>query len=67
MAWIIKQKLKGMPSAKLAFAQGISELMLHHIMRIYKEQRFDALKNQKTGCAAIFWINALPELFLKKV
>ena len=47
--WLVKQRLKGVSSSKLALAQGISESMVRRIVRLYRAEGFDALKDHKTG------------------
>ena len=47
--WIVKQKLKGVPTAKTALAQKVSRMTISKILRIYKEQGWDGLKDHKTG------------------
>jgi len=47
--WLVKQRLNGVDPSKLILAQNISESMLRRIMRVYKEDGFDGLKDHKTG------------------
>lgn len=47
--WIVKQKLRGVSTSKLALAQNVSRMTISNILRIYKEQGFEGLKDHKTG------------------
>jgi len=47
--WIVKQRLKGISPSRLALAQGISESMVRRLVRIYKQDGWDGLKDHKTG------------------
>lgn len=47
--WIVKQRLRGVSPTKLALAQGISNGIVRRIMRIYKEDGWDGLKDHITG------------------
>lgn len=47
--WIVKQRLKGVSPSKLALAQRVSDSTIRKIVRIYKEQGWDSLKDHKTG------------------
>ena len=47
--WIIKQKLRGISTSKIALAQKVSNSTVRKLVRIYKEQGWDGLKDHKTG------------------
>lgn len=47
--WIVKQRLKGLSPSKIALSQGVSEGIVRRILRIYKEDGWDGLKDHKTG------------------
>jgi len=47
--WIVKQRIKGISPSKLARAQCVSEGMVRKLVRIYKEEGWDGLKDHKTG------------------
>ena len=47
--WIVKQRLKGASPSKLALAQKVSDSTVRTLVRIYKEQGWDGLKDHKTG------------------
>lgn len=47
--WIVKRYLKGVPSSRLALAQGIHRSAVYQIIDNYKEQGWDGLKDHKTG------------------
>jgi len=47
--WIVKQKLREVSTSKLALAQNVSRMTISNILRIYKEQGFEGLKDHKTG------------------
>lgn len=47
--WIVKQYLKGTPTKYLASAQKVSTRTIQNIVKIYKEDGFDGLKDHKTG------------------
>lgn len=48
-AWIVKQKLKGVSPSEIALAQKVSDGMVRRILRTYKEDGWDGLKDHKTG------------------
>ncbi|MBU1974968.1 MAG: DDE-type integrase/transposase/recombinase [Nanoarchaeota archaeon] len=47
--WIVKQRIKGISPSKIALAQRISEGMVRRIVRTYKSEGWDGLKDHKTG------------------
>lgn len=47
--WIVKQKLRGMPSAQICAAQRITRMALSKIMATYAQYSWDGLKDHKTG------------------
>lgn len=47
--WIVKQKIKGISTFKIALAQRISSSMVRRLVRIYKQYGWDGLKDHKTG------------------
>src|SRR3989344_6391703 len=47
--WIVKQRLNGVSPSKVALSQGISESMVRRLLRIFKEQGWDGLKDHKIG------------------
>lgn len=47
--WIVKQRIKGISPSKIALAQRISESMVRRIVRTYKSEGWDGLKDHKTG------------------
>lgn len=47
--WIIKQRLKGVSPSKLALAQSVTGSMVRRLIRIYKSESWDGLKDHKTG------------------
>jgi putative transposase len=47
--WIVKQILKGISPIQVAMAQRISDSMVRRIMRTYREECWDGLKDHKTG------------------
>lgn len=47
--WIVKQYLKGVSTQYIASAQKISTRTVQKLVRIYKEDGFDGLKDHKTG------------------
>ena len=47
--WIVKQKLIGTPTSKIALAQKVSRMTISKIIRTYKEYGWDGLKDCKTG------------------
>ena len=48
-AWIIKQKLKGMPSSYVASCQKVSTRTVQLLVKKYKEEGWSSLKDHKTG------------------
>ena len=47
--WIVRQRLKGLSPSKLALAQNVSDRTVRKLVRIYKEQGWEGLKDHKTG------------------
>jgi len=47
--WIVKQKLKGNSTSEIALAQKVTRMTISKIMRIFKEEGWDGLKDHKTG------------------
>ena len=47
--WIVRQRLKGISPSKLALAQNVSNRTVRKLIRIYKEQGWEGLKDHKTG------------------
>jgi len=47
--WVVKQRLKGISTTKLCQAQGISRMTVSNLVRGYKEDGWDGLKDHKTG------------------
>ena len=47
--WIVRQRLKGISPSKLALAQNVSNRTVRKLIRIYKEQEWEGLKDHKTG------------------
>ncbi len=47
--WIVKQRLKGISPLKLAMAQNVSDSTVRKLIRIYKNEGWDGLKDHKTG------------------
>jgi len=47
--WIVKQRIKGISPSKIALAQKISEGLVRRLVRIYKKEGWDGLKDHKTG------------------
>lgn len=47
--WIVKQRLKGFSTERLCQAQGISRMTVSNLVRRYKEDGWDGLKDHKTG------------------
>lgn len=47
--WIVKQYLKGIPSSKLALSQEVTSRTVQILVKTYKEQGWDGLKDHKTG------------------
>jgi len=47
--WIVKQKLNGNSTSEIALAQKVTRMTISKIMRIYKEEGWNGLKDHKTG------------------
>ena len=47
--WIVKQYLRGIPTSKIALSQKITPRTVQILVKIYKEQGWDGLKDHKTG------------------
>ena len=47
--WIVKQRSKGIPTKDVALSQCVTERTVQKIVRKYKEQGLDALRDYKTG------------------
>ncbi len=47
--WIVKQKLKGVSTSKIALSQKINRRTIYKILDKYKEFGWDGLKDHKTG------------------
>jgi putative transposase len=47
--WIVKQRIKGVSPSKIALAQKVSESIVRRLVRIYKREGWDGLKDHKTG------------------
>ena len=47
--WIVKQYLKGVSTCKLALAQRVSRMTVSNLVRAYREDGWDGLKDHKTG------------------
>lgn len=47
--WIVKQRLKGVQPFRISLAQGISEGMVRRLVRVYKREGWEGLKDHKTG------------------
>jgi len=47
--WIVKQRQKGRPVKEVALAQDVSERTVRDIMKCYREEGWDGLKDHKTG------------------
>jgi putative transposase len=57
--WIVKQKIKSVSPSKIALAQGVSDSIVRRILRIYKSEGWDGLKDHKTGrCETLLNPNA---------
>lgn len=48
-AWIVKQRLKGVPVKRVALAQKVSEGYVRRLMRVYKAEGYEGLVDHKTG------------------
>ena len=47
--WIVKQRLKGVNTNRVALSQGVTDRAARDIMRAYNENGWDGLKDHKTG------------------
>ena len=47
--WIVKQRLKGVSTSKVALSQSISTRTVQKLVKAYTESGWDALKDHKTG------------------
>ena len=47
--WIVKQCLKGIPTSKVALCQKVTPRTAQILVKTYKEQGWDGLKDHKTG------------------
>jgi len=47
--WIVKQCLKGIPTSKVALSQKVTPRTAQILVKIFKEQGWDGLKDHKTG------------------
>ena len=47
--WIVKQRQKGISPYTLALAQGVSDGIIRRIVRTFKKDGWDSLKDHKTG------------------
>ncbi len=47
--WIVKQRLKGLSTSKIASSQKITPRTVQILIKTYKEQGWDGLKDHKTG------------------
>ena len=47
--WIVKQYLKGTPTSKIALSQAITPRSVQKLVKIYKQDGWDGLKDHKTG------------------
>ena len=47
--WIVKQHLKGISTSKICLAQKISRMTVSNVVRMYKQDGWEALKDHKTG------------------
>ena len=48
-AWIVKQRLNGIPTSKVALSQNISTRTVQKLVKIYHQFGWDGLKDHKTG------------------
>jgi len=48
-AWIVKQYLRGASTSKIALSQNISPRMVQKLVKKYKQDSWDGLKDNKTG------------------
>jgi len=51
--WIVKQRLNGVPTNKIALAQKVSRMTLFNVMACYNQYGWDGLKDHKTGRSEI--------------
>ena len=47
--WIVKQKLKGVSTNKICLSQKISRMTVSKLMKVYRQDGWDGLKDHKTG------------------
>jgi len=47
--WIVKQRLSGVSTSKIALSQNISTRTVQKLVKIYREFSWDGLKDHKTG------------------
>lgn len=47
--WIVKQRLNGVPTSKVALSQNISTRTVQKIVKVYHQLGWDGLKDHKTG------------------
>jgi putative transposase len=47
--WIVKQHLKGISTNRLAYSQNVTRMTVSKLVRNYKENGWDGLKDHKTG------------------
>lgn len=47
--WIVKQYLKGSSTSKIALSQSVTPRSVQKLVKIYKQDGWDGLKNHKTG------------------
>jgi len=47
--WIVKQHISGISTSKICLAQKISRMTVSNIIRLYKQEGWEALKDHKTG------------------
>lgn len=47
--WIVKQYLKGTSSSKIALSQSVTSRSVQKLVKIYKQDGWDGLKDHKTG------------------
>ncbi len=47
--WIVKQYLKGSSSNTIALSQGVTRMTISNLVRTYRDEGWDGLKDHKTG------------------
>jgi putative transposase len=64
--WIVKQHLKGVSTSKIALSQSVTRATVAYLVRVFKEDGWDGLKDHKTGRPETL-INSRAEIIIKDI